>query len=146
MSTDFTLVTNRFTFPESKVAQINLVLHGSVSEAVYKINNQSPPPKMTDYTHLFSITYDDLVAYLSSNVSEFESILPGSSWDGLSVKKEGGQYIFRWHDRGVPMETEGIPSKVAAIHYFLRNWLLPSQGLRKIMEKQIVEQIVPPDR
>ncbi len=140
MTDDFVLVPKNFKFPEQKEEQINLVLHGSVAEAVYKIDNQSPSHKMTDFTQFFSISYDDLVDYLNSNDTEFDSILPETSWDGLSVKGEGGQYIFRWHDRGVPVETETIRYKLQAIHYFLRRWLLPSQGLRKMMKKHDVEQ------
>jgi len=129
---DFVTVPNDYRFPGSRDEQIRLILHGSVSQAIYRIKNQTPPP-FTDSAKYFTVSYSDLVTYLLNHKLEFDSILPTSSWDGMSVVKEDDRYVFRWHDRGNVTETQTIETLREAIESFLSRWVLPSQCLQNMI-------------
>jgi hypothetical protein len=131
---DYVIAPNDYRFPDSRDEQIKLILHGSVSEAIYRIRNQTPQP-FTDYAKYFTVSYDDLVGHLLNHKAEFDSILPTSSWDGMSVVKEGDNYLFRWHDRGNVIETRRVETTDEAVSIFLSEWLLLNQGLQAMIPK-----------
>lgn len=133
MPQDFIIVPNTAKMPTDKAEQIALILHGSVRDALYRVFQSSDATKHGDFSRFFSVTFDDLLAYLIAHPDQFHALLPVESWDGISVIRDGTHYSFRSHYRGVVSSSELVDGIEAATARWLR-WHLDNQGLRRLYD------------
>jgi hypothetical protein len=134
MPQDFIIVPSTATIPTDKAEQIALILHQSVYDALYRVFQSSAPlMRLADYSHFFTVTFDDLAAYLHAHPDEFHALLPADSGDGISVIRDGTHYSFRDHYRGLVTHSESVEGIDAAVARWLR-WHLLNQGLRRLYD------------
>lgn len=133
MSQDFVIVPNISKIPTVKSEQIALILHQSVSDALYRVFQSSDALRHGDYSQFFTVTFGDLLAHLIGHPDEFHSLLPAESWDGVSVVRDGTRYGFRYHHRGLVTRSESVEGIEAAASRWLC-WNLPNQGLRGLID------------
>ena len=133
MSNDFVILPSNARLPTEKSKQIALILHENVYDSLYKVYQSTASlAKLGDYSHFFTVSFEDLHTHLVSHPDEFHSLLASDSWDGMSVVRNCEQYTFRWHDKGLVVEKETVIGIEAAAARWLEKWHLPNQGLKKI--------------
>jgi hypothetical protein len=133
MSKEFIRITANTEIPTEKEAQIRIILEGKVYDALYKkFMSTAPLTRLTDYSSFFSVTYQDLLDYVSTHPREVDQLLPWESrqpWEGMGiVRRPDGVYEIRDHDHGFIGHREETRDLSRVINVWLRR-CLSNQGL-----------------